>query len=326
MILALFDEIHLGKNVMTPVVPAFRTQSQKAPPMPPMPSRPGDAPTPAELDPDGEDVFVFPASTAQRRFWLLDQMVPGGNPALNVSMAMRLRGRLDRSVLNRSLSEIVTRHETLRTTFHFKKGRLCQLISPELPVHLPLVDTLDFPEEARGDVPAQLLAEERQRPFDLARGPAFRARLIRTGFDDHLLLFTVHYIVCDGWSGGVFQRELGALYTAFVQGKPSPLADLSIQFADYAQWQHDISAAGQDEPLAYWRECLAAPLPVLDLPTDHPRRSFRGLAAAAAVCHRDLPEPLAMSLKALAAREGVSPLILCLAVYILLLSRCGGQE
>ena len=326
MILALLDEIHLGKNVMTPVVPAFRTQSQKAPPAPPAPARPGGTPDPAAPDPDGEDVFVFPASTAQRRFWLLDQMVPGGNPALNVSMTMRLRGRLDRPVLNRSLGEIVTRHETLRTTFHFKQGRLCQLISPEQPVRLSLVDTQDFPAEARADVPAQLLAEEAQQPFDLARGPIFRTRLIRTGFDDHLLLFTVHYIVCDGWSGGIFQRELGALYTAFAQGKPSPLADLPIQFADYAQWQHDLSAAGQDEPLAYWRERLAAPLPVLDLPTDHPRRSFRGRAAAAAVCHRALPEPLALSLKALASREEVSPFILFLAVYMLLLGRYSGQE
>ena len=332
MILALFDEIHLGKNAMTPVVPAFRTHAPKAPSAPAEPARPEPRPpgvlAPGAPDPDaeGEEVFVFPATTAQRRFWLLDQMVPGGNPALNVSMAMRLRGRLDRAALDRSLREIVTRHETLRTTFHFQKGRLCQMISPEASVHLPLVDILDFPADARADVPAHLLAEEARHPFDLAKGPIFRARLIRTGFDDHLLVFTVHYIICDGWSSGVLQRELGALYAAFAQGQPSPLADLSIQFADYAQWQHEISAAGEEAPLAYWRERLAAPLPVLDLPTDHPRRSFRGVAAAAAVRHHALPEPLTASLKALAAREGVSPFMLFLAVYMILLGRYSGQE
>ena len=332
MILALFEEIHPGENVLTPVVPAYRTQAQKALPAPVASVRPETRPAavPAAaapgLEPEGEEVFVFPATTAQRRFWLLDQLVPGGNPALNVPLAMRLRGRLDRPALERSLHEIVARHETLRTTFHFQKGRLCQMIAPELPVSLPFVDTLDFPAEARADVPAHLLAEEAQQPFDLARGPVFRARLVRTGFDDHLLLFTVHYIVCDGWSAGVLQRELGALYTAFAQSKPSPLPDLAIQYADYAQWQHDLSAAGHDAPLAYWRESLAAPLPVLDLPTDHPRQSFRGRAAAGAVRQRLLPEPLAVALKTLAAREGVSPFMLFLAVYSLLLSRYGGQE
>ena len=332
MILALFEDIHPGENVLTPVVPAFRTQAQKALPAPAAPFRPekrsavAATPSGASPEPENEEVFVFPATTAQRRFWLLDQLVPGGNPALNVPLAMRLQGRLDTAALERSLGEIVARHETLRTTFHFEKGRLCQMIAPELPVRLPLVDTLDFPSEARGDVPTHLLAEEAQQPFDLARGPVFRCRLIRTGFDDHLLLFTVHYIVCDGWSAGVLQRELAALYTAFVQGKPSPLAELTIQYADYAQWQHDLAATGHDAPLAYWRESLAAPLPVLDLPTDHPRQSFRGRAAAGAVRQRALPEPLAASLKALAAREGVSPFMLFLAVYTILLGRYGGQE
>ena len=332
MIPALFEDIHPGENVVTPVVPAFRTQAQKTLPasaVPVLPEAPrADVPaasTPG-LEPEGEEVFVFPATTAQRRFWLLDQLVPGGNPALNVPLAMRLRGRLDQAALERSLREIVNRHETLRTTFHFQTGRLCQMIAPELPVPLAFLDILDLPAETRADAPAHLLAEEAQQPFDLARGPAFRARLVRTGLDDHLLLFTVHYIVCDGWSVGVLQRELGALYTAFVQGRPSPLTELAIQYADYAQWQHDLSAGGHHAPLAYWRQALAAPLPVLDLPTDHPRQSFRGRAAAGAVRHRPLPEPLAVSLKALAAREGVSPFMLFLAGYTLLLGRYGGQE
>ena len=135
MILALFEEIHPGKNVLTPVVPAFRTQAQKALSAPVGALHPESRPAIAaaasapESGTDGEEVFVFPATTAQRRFWLLDQLVPGGNPALNVPLAMRLRGRLDHAVLERALREINSRHEALRTTFHFQKGRLCQMIA-----------------------------------------------------------------------------------------------------------------------------------------------------------------------------------------------------
>ena len=330
MIAALFEDIYSGENLLTPVVPAFRTQPQRALPAPVAVSLPEPRPAAvAAAKPDvlpDEEVFVFPATTTQRRIWLLDQLVPGGNPALTVHLAMRLRGKLDRAALDRTLREITARHETLRTTFHFQHGRLCQMIAPESPVEPLLVDTLDLPPEARGEVPAQLFAAETRRPFDLARGPVFRARLVRTGADDHLLLFDVHYIVCDGWSAGVLQREISTLYAAFARGEPSPLAELPIQFADYAQWQHELAAAGQEAPLAYWRESLAGPLPVLDLPTDHPRQIFRGRAAAGSVRRRVLPEELVVSLKALASQEGVSPFMLFLAVYTVLLSRYGGQE
>ncbi len=328
MILALLEDVHPGKVVLTPVVPAFRTQAEKALPAPAVPPHPEVRPAGAKTVPttDGEDVFIFPATTAQRRFWLLDQLVPGGNPSLNVAMAMQLRGRLNRPALECALREIVARHETLRTTFHFEQGRLRQTIAPEQTLALSMVDVWDFPEPARAEVPVHLRAEEAGQPFDLARGPVCRARLVRTAPDDHLLLFTVHYIACDGWSSGVFQRELATLYTAFAQGQPSPLADLAIQYADYAQWQHDLAAAGHEAPLAYWREALAAPLPVLDLPTDHPRPPFRGRAATGGVRYRPLPDGLAASLKALAAREGVSPFMLFLAAFSILLGRYGRQE
>ena len=121
-------------------------------------------------------------------------------------------------------------------------------------------------------MPAHLAAEEAARPFDLARGPLCRALLVRVSPVEHALFLTLHHIICDGWSNGVLLRELTALYGAFAQSKPSPLAPLPLQFADFAQWQQDRAAAGGfDADLAYWREKLSGALPVLDLPADHPR-------------------------------------------------------
>ncbi len=275
----------------------------------------------------GEDVFVFPATVAQRRFWLLDQLVSGGNPALTMPLAVRLTGRLDGDALERAFGEVIRRHEVLRTTFHCEKGQLQQVIAPSLRLPVPLVDVRDFPEAERGRVPEHLMAEEAQSPFDLARGPMVRARLVRLKADEHLLLVTLHHIVTDGWSNGLLLRELGELYAAFVQGRSSPLPDLPIQFADFAQWQQDQAAAtGFQDQMAYWREVLAGELPVLDLPTDRPRRPVRGRALPGAVRRETLPLELVQALKALAVREGVSVYMLYLAVFSVLLGRYGNRE
>ncbi len=205
-----------------------------------MPDRLGLGVTPPEEDPvagDSDEVFLFPATLGQRRFWLLDQLVPGGNPALNVPLALRLRGRLDHAALERTFNEIVRRHETLRTTFHSEHGQLFQVIAPALTISVPMVDVQDFPAAERVQVPAHLMSEEMSRPFDLTHGPLLRARLVRLAPDHHLLLFPLHHIVSDGWSNGVLAREMGAIYGAFAQGKPSPLPDLTLQFADFALWQ-----------------------------------------------------------------------------------------
>ena len=279
--------------------------------------------TPAE-----DDVFLFPATLAQRRFWLLDQLVRGGNPALNIPLAMRLRGRLDHAALERAFNEILRRHESLRTTFHSERGQLFQAIAPTLTMTVPMVDVQDFPACERAQVPDHLLTEEMNRPFDLARGPVLRARLVRLAPEYHLLLFPLHHIVADGWSNGVLTRELGAIYAAFAQGKPSPLPDLPVQFADFAQWQQNVLAEGGfDTQLAYWRHRLAGELPVLDLPVDRPRRPWRGQAAPGGVCSRRLPGELAQAIKALAVREGASPFMVTLAAFTVLLNRySGGQE
>ena len=296
----------------------------------PLPAEPRLASVAVEV-PD-EEVFVFPATAAQQRFWLLDQLVSGGNPALNTAIAVRLRGRLDRPALERAFNALAERHEALRTTFQYEGGELCQIISPTLSVNVGLVDVRDFPEAERDNVPDHLASEEAARPFDLARGPLCRALLARLSPVGHTLFFTLHHIICDGWSNGILLRELTALYEAFSQGKPSPLPPLPLQFADFAQWQQDRAAGGGfDADLAYWREKLAGTLPVLDLPADRqrPAATARSRVAPAGTRWRRLPDPLAASLKALAVREGASAYMLYLAAFTILLSRYdanGGED
>ena len=298
--------------VSTPEIPGFEVPGVKH----------------AAEESDDDDVFVFPATATQRRFWLLDQLVPGGNPALNMPLAARLSGQLNVKSLERSFAAVIQRHEVLRTTFHCEKGQLQQVISPVLSGQIPLVDVWDFPVTERANVPDHLMAEEAQRPFDLARGPVIRARLVRLKPGEYLLLITVHHIVSDGWSNGVVLHELGEFYAAFAQGKPSLLPDLPIQFADYALWQQDQTDPAKTEvQLVYWRKQLSGDLPVLNLPTDRARRVVRGRASEGGVRRRTLPAALAQSLRALAVREGVSAYMVYLAAFTVLLNRySGGQE
>jgi thioesterase domain-containing protein len=275
----------------------------------------------------GDEVFVFPATKAQSRFWLLDQLIPGGNPALNMPLAVRLTGRLDLGALEKSFNALLARHETLRTTFHCEQGQLRQVIAPEASMRVPLVDVRDFPDAEQALVPEHLSEDEARIPFDLAHGPVFRAKLARLHPTEHLLLFTLHHIIADGWSKGLLLRELGQLYAAFATGKPSPLPELPLQFADYAQWQQDALAHGKlDGQLAYWRKQLDGDLPALDLPVDRRRRARRG-SAPGAIRTRQLPPETAQALKALGLKEGVSQFMIFLAGFLVLLHRCtGGQE
>ena len=273
---------------------------------------------------DKASVFVFPATPAQRRFWLLDQLQPGGNPALNTCIALRWHGPLDQPILRRTLNEVVARHEALRTTFEGERGPLRQLITPTLVLDLPILDASDFPGAGSDDLPAHLIREETKCPLDLRYGPLVRGRLIQLTPLEHLLVLTVHHIVSDGWSNGILTRDLCVLYTSFLQDKPSPLPELVIQFADYADWQQmrlddDDFAAQRD----YWREKLAGELPGLDLPLDRPRRAAPNVSGD--VRSRMLPPELVRAAKAFGARESASPFMVFFAIFQVLLYRYTGR-
>jgi non-ribosomal peptide synthetase component F len=290
-----------------------------------------NAPAFAEIDEEvrvagdeDESVFVFPATPAQRRFWFLDQLQPGGNPALNLSLATRWHGPLDHVVLRRALNEVVARHEALRTTFDYEQGQLRQLIAPALVLDLPLLDGREFSDANSADIPTRLRREEALQPLDLRTGPLLRARLLRLGEHEHVVLLTVHHIISDGWSNGVLLRDLCALYTAFAQGQPSPLPELTIQFADYADWQQarlaaDDFAAQRD----YWHKQLAGDLPGLDLPFDRSRRAGPNISGG--IRSRLLPAELVRAATALAALESASPFMIFFAVFQVLLHRYTGQ-
>ncbi|HEX2187358.1 MAG TPA: amino acid adenylation domain-containing protein, partial [Longimicrobiaceae bacterium] len=272
---------------------------------------PVDAPPP--ILPVAHDGPV-PLSFAQERLWFLEQMRPGEG-LYTIPVAVGLRGELDTAALAGALTEVVRRHEALRTVFPVEGGGPVQVVLPARPVE-PRV------EDGGGD---DLVREEMLRPFDLEAGPLFRVRLARRADGDHLLLLTIHHAVVDGWSAGVLLRELAVLYRARVAGEPSPLTPLPVSYRDFSVWQRGRLAGGaMDAQLAWWRERLAGAPPVLELPTDRPRPAVPGFRAAT---HRlDLPADLASRLKALARAEGATLFMTLLSAFQALLGRYTGED
>ena len=269
-----------------------------------------------------QDVYVFPLSFAQQRLWFLDQLEPN-RPVYNIPRAFRLQGRLDISALERSLNEIVRRHEALRTTFSMVDGEAVQVIAPSLVISVPMVDLSDRSESAREDEAHRFAREEHLAPFDLSRGPLLRTTLVRLGEQDHVLLLTLHHIVSDGWSMGVLFRELSALYRAYCAGEPSPLPALPIQYADYSVWQRDwLQGEDLENQVSYWRKQLDS-LSTLQLPTDHAPPSVQTYWGSSQTF--DLSAQLPEAIRALGRREGVTLFMTLLAAFQVLLSRYCGQ-
>jgi amino acid adenylation domain-containing protein len=283
----------------------------------------GGAASPRQVIARRETSSPAPLSFAQQRLWFLAQFEPG-SAIYNTKQAVRLTGTLDADVLRRSLNEIVRRHASLRTTFVESDGQLGQVISPLLDVPLTTVELTETPATERESEAQRLIAEEAQRPFDLARGPVLRTRLLRLSPREHILVLTTHHISADDWSFGIFVRELATLYEAFSTGQPSPLAELPIQYTDFAYWQREhLRGELLAGKLTYWKRQLASPLPVLQLPSDRPRpaiRSYRGATLAFT-----LPQALVHSLKLLSRREGVTLFMTLLAAFQALLARYTGQ-
>ncbi|MEW5928738.1 MAG: amino acid adenylation domain-containing protein [Gemmatimonadota bacterium] len=267
---------------------------------------------------------VFPLSFSQQRLWFLDRMDPG-SAAYNLSRVVRMEGELRADVLERALGEIVRRHASLRTVFTTAAGDPAQLVSPPGDFRLPTVPVAGATRGEREAAALRLAEAESRRPFDLERGPLFRATLLRVDERDHLLVLVMHHVVTDGWSTGVFFRELGELYAAFLEGRPSPLPEPSLQYADFAVWQRrHLAGEALDRQAAFWRERLAGAPPLLELPLDHPRPPVQSRAGA--VHEVVLEESLASGLRELARREGATPFMALLAAFQLLLARWSGRD
>ena len=266
----------------------------------------------------------LPLSFAQQRLWFLDRLEPGSS-LYNLSLAVRLIGHCDSRVLGQGLNEIVRRHESLRTTFADKDGRLTQKITSVLNLELPIVDLSDLPEAGRNSSISSLINEEALHPFDLVQGPLLRARLYRLTEEEHILLVTAHHIVTDGWSSDVFFRELSVLYEAYAKGEASPLPELTIQYADYAVWQRQwLQGEVLEKQLSYWKKQLEGAPPVLEFPLDRPRpavQTYKG-ASESFVFSAELSE----GLKALSQVENATLFMTMLAGFNVLLSRYTGSE
>ena len=266
----------------------------------------------------------LPLSFAQQRLWFLDQLTPGV-AVYNASGVVRLLGPLDLGPLEQSLSEIVRRHEALRTTFDFKDGRPVQVINEARRITLSIEDLSGVPESERETKAEKLAIAISKQPIDLTLGPLTNFRLLRLGPERHMLLVTLHHIISDGWSIGVFVRELATLYDVFVQERPSPLPELSIQFADYAAWQRaQMSGVVFDRQLSYWKEQLADAPPVLELPSDRrrpPVQTFKGATHVLA-----LSPSLIEAIKALSREEEATIFMTSLASFAVLLGYWSGEE
>ncbi|HVG18217.1 MAG TPA: amino acid adenylation domain-containing protein, partial [Blastocatellia bacterium] len=278
----------------------------------------------SETIPRREDRSRAPLSSAQQRLWFLEQMEPG-SPVYNVPGAMRLNGKLDPPALERRINEIIRRHEALRTTFTSLDQNPVQVIHTELKLALPIIDLCELPQAAREEEAKRLAVEESRRRFDLAAGPLIRPALLRLSRSSHLLLLTTHHIVSDGWSVAIFVRELASLYESYSSGMPGRLADLSLQYGDYAAWQRGrIEGGGVGEQLAYWRRHLGGELPALALPTDRARpavQSHRGSSV-----RLEVSGGVREGIRGLSRGEGATLYMGLMAGWAVMLCRMSGQE
>ncbi|EGK09175.1 non-ribosomal peptide synthetase [Desmospora sp. 8437] len=270
-----------------------------------------------------QDVFVLPASYAQEQLWFFEQMQPE-SPVYNLVFGYRLTGPLDLGVLKRCLDELIRRHETLRTTFSKQNGKPVQVVHPPFSLSIPVVDLASSPLEDRLDLGLQEAKNEGARPFNLTEGPLFRVKLIRLENLDHLLIFNVHHIVFDGWSANVFLKELTQLYRSFSLGEPSPLPELTLQYADFAYWQKEKMGEKEiEDRISYWEKKLKPEPPRLELPTDDPYSTTQTFSGAIETF--SLPQSITKRLKVLGEEEGSSLFMVLLAAFKSFLHRYTGQ-
>ncbi|MCC5644529.1 amino acid adenylation domain-containing protein [Nostoc sp. CHAB 5824] len=270
-----------------------------------------------------KDSEFYSLSFAQQRLWFIHQLTPD-TPAYNIPFIIRFQGRVNVAVLEQSLNEIIKRHKILRTNFIVVDGQPVQVIQPDLSIKLPVEDLQKLPQSDRTTKAYHLTKELAQQTFDLSSQPLLRVQLLCMGEAEYQLLLILDHIVVDGWSIGILIRELAAIYEAFVNNKPSPLAELSIQYLDFAYWQRQCLQGDRLQTLiAYWKQQLGGNLPVLDLPTDSPRGPFPTFNGAQAKLV--LSPSLSAELKNLCQQEGATLFMVLLAAFKTLLYRYTGQ-
>jgi amino acid adenylation domain-containing protein len=264
-------------------------------------------------------------SFAQQRLWLLHQFEPESS-SNNMPVVVKLTGSLNLEVLEKSISEVIRRHEVLRTTFPNVDGQPRLVIAPAENFTLDAIDLRELPKEKRDEEALRMATKEARKPFDLGKGSVLRVKLFRLEEEEHLLIWNVHCIICDGASSDVFYQDLTAIYRAFSCGKPSPLPDLPIQYADFAHWQRQwLQGEVLESQLKYWQKKLENIPPALELPTDRPRplgvQTYKGDRAALM-----LPKALNIALNNLSQKLGVTLFMTLLAAFEVLLYRYSGQE
>ena len=265
-----------------------------------------------------------PLSFSQERLWFLDQLEPG-TPAYNLPILLQVSGPLNRQILVRSFQEVVRRHEVLRTAFlRVETGGPAQIVLPRLEFALLTIDLTNLPAHRQETESSRLTQALASLSFDLSHPPLVRGALLALSPFNHQLLVAMHHIVSDGWSLGVLIHEVGVLYEAFLNGRPSPLPELPIQYADFAVWQREWIGEILEAQLAWWREYLAGAPPLLELPTDQPRpsiQSFRG-----STYQFSFDDSLIQSVTAMTRQQGVTPFMLMLGSWAIVLSRHADQD
>ena len=278
---------------------------------------------PGARAPEAHPARAGPLSFAQERLWLLDRLYPGES-TYNEPIALRLVGALDAQALARAWNEIVRRHEALRTRFALEDSVPIQVVESARELALEVEDLRSLPRDEGVEEARRRARFDRAAPFDLARGPLVRARLLRLGADEHWLLITMHHVVTDGWSAAVLGHELAALYGAFRGGLPSPLPKPAMQYADYAAWQRDLLRGEAYEQSLARRAAALADLPPLDLPADRARPAIASHEGGRV--RFEIEAALVRGLKEVARRERATLFMTLLAAFEVLLSRCSGQQ
>jgi amino acid adenylation domain-containing protein len=264
----------------------------------------------------GAGGVVGPLSMAQQQVWFLEQLTPG-NAAYHAQATIRVHGQLDLDIVSRALTEIIRRHESLRTTYELHDNQVRQVVQPAGRNQLARIDLRGSPEPHLHV--EELVRSEMAKAFDLGQLPLQRWTAITLADDEHELVMVEHHLVHDGWSFAVLMRELEAIYTAFAAGEPSPLPEPTVQFRDYVRWQQELLASGiMRQQLDYWTKQLRG-APVISLPTDHPRPTVQGHRGE--VLRLELPPALPAALRARGREQGVSTFMLMYAAFVALLHR-----